>query len=103
VQPATWVGDHQVEQQREGEAGGEHTEAPHKRRSPVPAHPHRREPDQTGEYGQLADPSCRAAEGGDQAGGHQRESGCDGERGGQAGVSGVGGEPAGTLRDCQSA
>jgi hypothetical protein len=92
-----------VQQQREGEPGGQHAKAPHQRQSLVPADPRGREPDQTGKHGQLADPSCRSVEGGDQAGYHQRETGCDGERGGQAGASGVGGEPARALRDSKGA
>jgi hypothetical protein len=92
-----------VEQQREGEAGGEHAEAADQRGSLVPADPHGCEPDQAGEEGQVTDPPRPVAEGGDQAGRHQAESGRDGERGGQPGVSGVGGEPAGALRDGQGA
>ncbi len=92
-----------MQQQREGEAGGEHGEAADQRGSLVPADPDGREPDQTREYGQIAGPPCRPAESGDQAGQDQRETGRDGERGRQAGTSGVGGEPAGALRDGDSA
>jgi hypothetical protein len=65
---AAGEGEDQVEQQREGQAGGEHAEAADQRGSLVPAHPHRCKPDQPGEHGQVTDPPCRAAERGDQAG-----------------------------------
>ena len=47
------MGERQVQQQREGEAGGEHAEAPDQRGSLVPADPDGCEPDQTGEEGQV--------------------------------------------------
>ena len=62
-QVAARVGEGQVEQQREGEPGGEHGQAPDQRRSLVPADPQRREPDQASEHGQIADPLCRPAGG----------------------------------------
>jgi hypothetical protein len=92
-----------MDQQGEGEPGGEHAQGPDQRRSPIPAHPHRGEPQQAGEHGQVADPSCLAAGGGDQAGPDQRQPGHDGKRCGQAGTSGVGGERAGAMSDGQGA
>jgi len=104
IAPRGWPpGEHQVEQQREGEAGGQHAEAADQWGPLVPADPHGREPDQAGEHGQVTHPPCRSVEGGDQAGQDQRKTGRDRERGGQAGASGVGREPAGTPRDGQGA
>ena len=63
---------------------------------PSPPRPVRTRPDRRARPGRRS--ALPVAEGGDQAGRHQRQPGGDGERGGQAGASGVGGEPAGALR-----
>ena len=90
AQHAARVRDDEVEEEREGEAGGERAEAQDERRPALPAGPERREPDETLPAGPGRRSVRRAGERRDDAGRHERETGDDGERGSELGLPGVG-------------
>ena len=82
--------DDEVEQEGEREAGGERAEAQDERRPTLPAGPERREPEKACKQSQVADPSAAPRERRDDAGHHERQTGDDGEGGGELGLPGVG-------------
>ena len=95
------VSEHEMDQEREGEAGGERAEAQYQRRPASPAGPERREPDKPCKQGQVADPSGRPGEGHDDTGRHERDARDDGEGGSEVGAPGIGRQLARAARDSE--
>ncbi len=94
AEAAAWGGENQVHQKREDETGREHADAAEQRRAVVPANPDRREPDEAGKDGKIANPPNRSKKRCSKAGQNQRDASTQGEGCGDARVSGIGGVAA---------
>jgi hypothetical protein len=97
------VREDEVEEERKRKAGGNHGEAADDRLAALPTDPEGREPDEAGEYCEVADSRCSADERGQEASGDEGKRRADGQSGEESRPPRIRRELTGTTGDDEGA